>query len=40
MENSVLDSKTEELNEVELPFNINLLPTSFPNPNELVLNIE
>jgi hypothetical protein len=39
-ENGLLDKKIEELNGMELPFKINLLPISYPNPNELVLNIE
>jgi len=39
-ENNLIDRKIQELEEMELPFKINLLPTSFPSPNELVLNIE
>lgn len=38
--NELLDKKIEELKEVELPFKIELLPTSYPKPGELVLNIE
>jgi hypothetical protein len=36
----LLDKKIEELKEMELPFKIDLLPISYPNPNELILNIE
>ena len=39
-ENGLLDKKIDELNEMELPFNINLLPTTFPKPIGLVLNME
>lgn len=38
--NELLDKKMEELKEMELPFKIELLPTNYPNPTELVLNIE
>jgi len=40
MENNLLDKKIVELKDMELPFKIDLLPTSYPNPNELILNIE
>ncbi|MBI9038291.1 MAG: HNH endonuclease [Bacteroidales bacterium] len=40
IENNLIDKKIEELKDMELPFKINLLPTSYPNPNDLVLNIE
>jgi len=40
LKNNLLDKKIEELNGIELPFRIDLLPISYPNPNELVLNIE
>ncbi|MFU8843696.1 MAG: HNH endonuclease, partial [Bacteroidales bacterium] len=33
--NGLLDKNIEELKEMELPFKINLLPTNYPNPNEL-----
>lgn len=36
----LLDKKMEELKEMELPFKIELLPTNYPNPTELVLKIE
>ena len=36
----LLDKNIEELNGLELPFKIELLPTSFPKPNGLKLNIE
>ncbi len=39
-ENGLLDKKVNELKEMELPFKIHLLPTTFPKPDELVLNIE
>ncbi|MBK9255819.1 MAG: HNH endonuclease [Saprospiraceae bacterium] len=38
-QNGLLDKKIEELQELELPFRIDLLPTKFPKPNELTLNI-
>lgn len=38
-DNGLLDKKIEELKELELPFRIELLPTNFPKPNELTLNI-
>lgn len=34
-----LDKEIEDLNNMELPFKIDLLPTKFPKPNKLVLNI-
>jgi hypothetical protein len=39
-ENALLDKPVEELIEMELPFKINLLPTNYPNPNKLTLNIQ
>lgn len=39
-EHGLLDKKIEELKEMELPFRIDLLPTSFPKPNKLTMNIE
>jgi hypothetical protein len=38
-EKGLLDNQIEELKGMELPFRIYLLPTSFPKPNELILNI-
>jgi hypothetical protein len=38
--NKLLDKSIDELIELELPFRIDLLPTKYPKPNELVLNIE
>lgn len=35
----LIDKNIDELKELELPFKINLLPTSFPKPKDLVLNI-
>jgi hypothetical protein len=40
IENNLIDRKIEELKELKLPFKIDLLPTSFPNPKELTLSIE
>ena len=40
IENNLIDRKIEELKELKLPFKINFLPTSFPNPKELTLSIE
>lgn len=40
IEKNLIDLKLEDLNEMELPFKINLLPTNYPNPNELKLNID
>ncbi len=39
-QNGLLDKKIEELKDLELPFRIDFLPTNFPKPNELILNIE
>jgi len=39
-ENDLLDKEIEELKEMELPFRIDFLPISYPNPNKLVLNIK
>ena len=39
LENDLLDKNMTDLQEIELPFKIELLPLSYPNPNELVLNI-
>lgn len=38
-DNGLIDKKITELSGMELPFRIDLLPTNFPNPDELVLNI-
>jgi len=40
IENDLIDKKIEELKDKILPFRIELLPTTYPNPNELTLNIE
>ena len=39
-DHGLLDKKIEELKDLELPFKIELLPITFPSPNELVLNRE
>ncbi|RQP11366.1 MAG: HNH endonuclease [Chryseobacterium sp.] len=36
---NLLDKNIEDLKTMELPFKIEFLPTEFPKPNELVLNI-
>lgn len=38
--NELLDRKIVELKEMELPFKIELLPTTYPKPNELRMNAE
>lgn len=38
-ENGLLDKLIDELKEMQLPFKIELLPTTFPKPNKLRLNI-
>lgn len=38
-ENGLLDKPIDELSAMELPFRIDLLPTDFPQPDELVLKI-
>lgn len=40
VENNLIDKEIEELKGLELPFRIDLLPTSYPSPNKLVLNEE
>lgn len=37
--NNLLDNNINDLKTMELPFKIEFLPTEFPKPNELVLNI-
>jgi hypothetical protein len=39
LENQLIDKNIEELKDLELPFKIELLPTSFPKPYKLILNI-
>ncbi len=39
LENQLIDKNIEELKDLELPFKIELLPTSYPKPNTLILNI-
>ncbi|WP_235892976.1 hypothetical protein [Flavobacterium franklandianum] len=39
-DNGLLDKQIDELKGMELPFRIDLLPTTFPKPNELTLNID
>ena len=38
--NDLIDKKIDDLKRMELPFRIDLLPTIFPKPNELTLNID
>jgi len=40
LNNELLDKKVEDLNNLELPFKIDIIPTNYPNPNELILNME
>jgi len=40
IENNLIDRKIVELKEMELPFKIDLLPTSYPLPINLILNAE
>jgi len=40
LENNLIDKKIEDLKDMELPFKIDLLPTSYPAPINLTLNIE
>ncbi len=40
VENNLIDEKIERLKTMNLPFKIDFLPTAYPNPNELILNIE
>lgn len=39
LENQLIDKNIEELKDLELPFKIELLPTLFPKPYKLILNI-
>lgn len=36
-QNNLLDKNIEDLSEMKLPFRIDLLPTKYPNPSELIL---
>lgn len=38
--NNLLDTEMADLIQMELPFKIDLLPTNYPIPNELILNAE
>jgi hypothetical protein len=38
-EYELLDKEANDLKEMKLPFRIDLLPTNFPNPKELILTI-
>ena len=40
VENNLIDEKIKRLKTMKLPFKIDFLPTAYPNPNELILNIE
>jgi hypothetical protein len=40
IENDLIDKQIADLKDLELPFKIELLPTSYPKPNLLTLNIE
>ncbi len=39
LDNGLLDKSIDELKGIKLPFKIDLLPTKFPKPSGLVLNI-
>ena len=39
LENQIIDKNIEELKDLELSFKIELLPTLFPKPYKLILNI-
>jgi len=38
--NNLLDRSINDVKNLTLPFKIDMLPTNFPNPNELIMNIE
>lgn len=38
LENDLLDTRLEEAYAMELPFRLDLLPTNYPNPDQLALN--
>jgi len=40
LQNNLLDKNIEEIINLELPFRIELLPTSFPKPKDLRLSVE
>ncbi len=39
-DNGLIDKKIEEIKAMDLPFKIELLPKVFPNPKELILNVD
>lgn len=39
VQNSILDHKIEDAKDLNLPFRIDLIPTTFPKPDSLTLNI-
>jgi hypothetical protein len=39
-ENEMLDKTIAEMKNIEVPFNVDFIPTKYPSPNELVMNIE
>ena len=39
-DNGLLDKQIDDLREMELPFRVDLMPTNFPSPNLLTLNVE
>ena len=39
-ENDLLEKLVKEVKEMDLPFKIEFIPTNYPNPSELKLNIE
>ncbi len=40
VEQNLIDKNIEGIKELKFPFKIELLPTSYPSPSELILNIE
>jgi hypothetical protein len=40
VEHELIDRRISDMNEMDLPFRIDLLPVAFPNPKELVWSIE
>ncbi len=38
-QHGLLDNKIQNIEKMELPFKIDLIPTSYPKPDELILNV-
>lgn len=39
-ENKMLDNDLKDMKSLELPFKVEFIPTKYPKPNELIMNIE